>query len=103
MAKKTKVISSGFFFVIFRVSSRQVEVRTGEKRYYWNATNNVDVLWDPPPGVRPFVCPKIDVKGLEIGTQGGVGSREVSWLQTISVFLHPETGNLACLEASRDR
>ena len=21
-------------------------------RYYWNATNNVDVLWDPPPGVR---------------------------------------------------
>lgn len=24
----------------------------GWRRYYWNATNNVDVLWDPPPGVR---------------------------------------------------
>ncbi|CAJ1459378.1 unnamed protein product, partial [Effrenium voratum] len=28
-----------------------VEVRTGERRYYWNASKE-DVLWDPPPGVR---------------------------------------------------
>eukprot|EP00933_Yihiella_yeosuensis_P061804 TRINITY_DN64660_c0_g1_i1.p1 TRINITY_DN64660_c0_g1~~TRINITY_DN64660_c0_g1_i1.p1 ORF type:complete len:200 (-),score=37.28 TRINITY_DN64660_c0_g1_i1:3-569(-) len=28
-----------------------VEVRTGDKKYYWNAADE-SVVWDPPPGVR---------------------------------------------------
>ncbi len=59
--------------------------RSGSERYYWNASN-LDVLWDPPPGVRPEPWHHgvlIPNKNPSNSPQGDLGSREVAQLQSL--------------------